>query len=489
MNLSSASITEMITALNAWELTSSDLWNHFSRVSDELDPALQAYNFRTKEQPIAQKWPLAGIPIAVKELYSEKGIPTTASSKMLENYISPYESTATKRLKEKGMISLWKVNCDEFGMGGSGENSGLRITKNPWNLSRVPGGSSSGSAASVAAGMTPVSIATDTGGSVRQPASLTGTVGFKWTYGTVSRYWVIPMASSLDTVGVIARTVQDSYLVWNAMQGHDPLDATSLDWRIEVSSDIWSRSNLKWVKIGLPKEYFGDGIEAGTREVIEQAKKTLTDLGATLVEVSLPTTDYALAAYYVIVPSEVSTNLSRFDGVRFGHITGEEFRDYADWISHTRSEGFGAEAKRRIMIGSFALSSGFYDAYYHRASLVRELVRREFAEVFTQVDVLATPVSPMVAWKIGKMNNDPLANYMADIFTVPGALAGIPWISVPAGYASPADDATISLPVGLQIMWPRLWEEKVFSVAHVFEQANKEIIEGKSPSIWDRNYG
>jgi len=260
------------------------------------------------------------------------------------------------------------------------------------------------------------------------------------------------MASSLDTMGVIARTVKDSYMVWDAMQGYDPLDATSLDGRIEVSQDIWNRTDLRGMKIGLPKEYFGDGIEAGTREVIEQAKKTLTDLGAELVEVSLPSTDYALAAYYVIVPSEVSSNLARFDGVRFGHITGEEFRDYADWISHTRSEGFGAEAKRRIMVGAFALSSGFYDAYYHRASLVRELVRREFAETFEKVDVIATPVSPMVAWKIGKMDNDPLANYMADIFTVPGALAGIPGISVPAGYAAPADDASLLLPVGLQIL-------------------------------------
>lgn len=484
MNLSSSSILEILAGLRDGTLKTADIWNHFDRVSTELDTELQAYNFRTKSQPVAQEWPLSGIPIAVKDVYSETGVPTSASSKMLANYVAPYESTATKRLKEAGIVSLGKVNCDEFAMGATGEHSGIRTTKNPWDITRVPGGSSSGSAASVASGMAPASIATDTGGSIRQPASLTGTVGFKWTYGTVSRYGVIPMASSLDTMGVIARTVQDSYLVWDAMQGNDPLDATTLDGKITISSDIWSRTDLKWMRIGLPKEYFGDGIEAWTRDVIEQAKKTLTDLGATLVEVSLPTTDYALAAYYVIVPSEVSTNLARFDGVRFGHITGEEFRDYADWISHTRSEGFGAEAKRRIMIGSFALSSGFYDAYYHRASLVRELVRREFAEVFTQVDVIATPVSPMVAWKIGKMDNDPLANYMADIFTVPGALAGIPGISVPAGYAAPADDPSLALPVGLQIMWPRLWEEKVFTVANVFEQANKELIESKRPSIW-----
>jgi len=484
MNLSSASILDMIASLRDGTLKTPDIWNHFDRVSTELDPTLQAYNFRTKEAPTPAKWPLSGIPIAVKDVYSETGVPTTASSKMLANYVAPYESTATKRLKEAGIVSLGKVNCDEFAMGTTGENSGIRITKNPWNTSRVPGGSSSGSVVSVSSGMAPASIATDTGGSVRQPASLSGVVGFKGTYGTISRYGVIPMASSLDTMGVLARTVRDSHLIWDTMQGHDPLDATSLDGRIEISPDIWSRTDLKWMRIGLPKEYFGDGIEPGTREVIEQAKKTLTNLGAELIEVSLPSTDYALAAYYVIVPSEVSTNLARFDGVRFGHVTSEEFRDYADWISHTRSEGFGAEAKRRIMIGSFALSSGFYDAYYHRASLVRELVRQEFAEVFTQVDVLATPVSPMVAWKIGKMDNDPLANYMADIFTVPWALAGLPGMSVPAGYAAPADDASLALPVGLQIMGPKMGEEKVFTVGHVFEQANKELIESKRPVVW-----
>lgn len=484
MNLSSASLSEMLDAMRAGTLSQTDIWEHFSRVSDELDTTLQAYNFRTPTRPTPQGWPLAGIPIAVKDLYSEVWVPTTASSKMLKNYVAPYESTATKKLKEAGIISLWKVNHDEFWMGASWENSALRVSKNPWDITRVPGGSSSGSAVAVASGMAPVSIWTDTGWSCRQPASLSGIVGFKWTYGSVSRYGVIPMTSSLDTMGVLSRNVRDAHLIWDTMQWYDPLDATSLDGRITISPDIWSRTDLKWMKIGLPKEYFWEGIEAGTREVIEQAKKTLTDLGAELIEVSLPSTDYALASYYVIVPSEVSTNLARFDGVRFGHVTGEEFRDYADWISHTRSEGFGAEAKRRIMIGAFSLSSGFYDAYYHRASLVRELVRREFAHVFSQVDVIATPVSPMVAWKIGKMVNDPLANYMADIFTVPGALAGIPGISVPAGYAAPADDASLALPVGLQIMGPKLGEEKVFTVANVFEQANKELIESKRPSVW-----
>lgn len=484
MNLSTASLVEILEAIKSGEVTQAQVWEHFDHISTELDDELQAYNFRTKEKPAATEGVLSGIPMAIKDLYSETGVPTTAASKMLENYVAPYESTVTKRLKAAGMISLGKVTCDEFAMGGSGENSALKVARNPWDTSRVPGGSSSGSAVAVASGMAPVSIGTDTGGSVRQPASLTGVVGFKGTYGSVSRYGVIPMASSLDTMGVLSRTVRDAHLVWDAMQGHDPLDATTLDGRIEVSPDIWNRKDLKWIKIGLPKEYFGEGIEAWTREVIEQAKKTLSDLGAELIEVSLPSTDYALAAYYVIVPSEVSSNLARFDGVRFGHITGEEFRDYADWISHTRSEGFGAEAKRRIMIGAFALSSGFYDAYYHRASLVRELVRREFAETFQKVDVLATPVSPMVAWKIGKMDNDPLASYMADIFTVPGALAGIPGLSVPAGYAAPADDATLSLPVGLQIMGPKLGEEKVLMVGHVFEQAMQEKINAQRPKVW-----
>lgn len=484
MNLSTASILEILEAIKTWSTTKQAVWEHFASVRDKLDPELQAFNFKTEAEPTPKDGPLSGIPIAVKDVYNEAGVPTTASSKMLVNYISPYESTATGRLKDAWMVSLGKVNHDEFAMGGTGENSAIRITKNPWDLTLVPGGTSSGSAAAVASWMAPVSIATDTGGSIRQPASLSGVVGFKWTYGSVSRYGVIPMASSLDTMGILTRTVRDAHLVWDVMQWADPLDATSLDGRIEVSPDIWNRTDLKWMKIGLPKEYFWDGIEAGTREVLEQAKKTLSDLGAQLVEVTLPTTDYALAAYYVIVPSEVSANLARFDGVRFGHITGEEFRDYADWISHTRSEGFWPEAKRRIMIGAFALSSGFYDAYYHRASLVRELVRREFATNFEKVDVIATPTSPMVAWPIGKLVNDPLANYMADIFTVPGALAGIPGLSVPTGYAAPADDPTKLLPVGLQIMGPKLWEEKVLTVGHVFEQAMKEKIAERRPEVW-----
>lgn len=340
MDFSTASLSEILSAIAKNETTKQAVWEHFAQVRDVLDPELQAFNHKTETMPTPADGVLSGIPLAIKDVYSEVGVPTTASSKMLENYIAPYESTATKRLKAAGMISLGKVNHDEFAMGATGEHSALRLSRNPWDPTRVPGGSSSGSSVAVASGMAPVSIATDTGGSIRQPASLTGVVGFKGTYGSVSRYGVIPMASSLDTMGVLSRTVRDAHLVWDAMQGHDPLDATSLDGRIEVSQDIWNRTDLKGVKIGLPKEYFGDGIEAGTRETIEQAKKTLTDLGAELIEVSLPSTDYALAAYYVIVPSEVSTNLARFDGVRFGHITGEEFRDYADWISHTRSEGF-----------------------------------------------------------------------------------------------------------------------------------------------------
>lgn len=483
MNLSTLSLFDIIKALDSWYITQIQLWEHFANISSILDPKLDIYNHQSFSRTTPQWWPLSGIPMTLKDLFNEVWVPTTASSNMLKNYISLYESTATARLKKAWMLSLGKVNCDEFAMW-VWENSALRMTKNPWDITRVAGWSSSGSAAAVASWMSPISIWTDTGGSVRQPAALCWVVWFKWTYGSISRYGVIPMASSLDTIGVLSRTVRDAHIVWDIMQGHDSYDATTLNGKITVSSDIWERTDLKWIKIGFPKEYFQDGIEKGTLESIENVKKILRDKGAELVDISLPSSGYWVAAYYIIVPSEVSTNLARYDSIRFGHITEEEFTSYADWISHSRSEGFWPEAKRRIMVGSFSLSSGFYDAYYHRASLVREKIRREFSLAYSEVDVIATPVSPHVAWKIGSTKDDPIADYMADIFTVPWSLAGLPGISIPIGYSNPSDDSDVFLPVGLQILWPRLWEEKVFMVSHVLENSLKEMIHSRRPQIF-----
>jgi aspartyl-tRNA(Asn)/glutamyl-tRNA(Gln) amidotransferase subunit A len=480
MEIKELSLTELVASLKSKAIKQKECFDYFHDRIQTLNPQIEAFNLVTAElTPHNTNTPLAGVPIGVKDVFCEKGITTTASSHMLEGFQPPYNATVIERLSEAGMVSMGKLNLDEYAMGGSGENSALRITKNPWDTTRIPGGSSSGSAAAVAAGLVPAALGTDTGGSIRQPASMCGIVGFKPTYGRNSRYGVIAMASSLDTPGTFTRTVEDAALLFSIMGGHDPLDSTSLPDLLDREHVFTKKTDLKGVKIGIPKEYFADGIEPGVRDRINHAIAQAKRLGADIREISLPHTEYGLAVYYIIMPAEVSTNLARYDGIRFGHKEGNGMN-----IAQNRSAGFGKETQRRIMLGSFVLSSGFYDAYYKKASLVRELIRQDFTKAFEQVDVIFTPTAPSVAWKLGEKVDDPLKMYLSDIFTVNGSLAGLPGLTLPVGYAKPEDGTDIDLPVGLQILGKPLGESKVFEVAHVLEYALKDIVSAKKPKIW-----
>lgn len=404
---------------------------------------------------------LAGVPLAVKDVIVTQGIQTTAGSKILQGYVPPYSATVVTRLATEGAIVLGKTNCDEFAMGTSGENSAYGPTKNPWDTSRVPGGSSSGSAAAVAAEECLVALGTDTGGSVRQPGSFCGVVGVKPTYGRASRYGLIAMASSLDCPGPLARNVEDAAYVLQVMSGHDAHDATSSvrpveDYVAELSKPI------NGLRIGVPKEFFAEGLDSGVRTAVEAAIAQLAQLGAVVKEVSLPSMSYALAAYYVICPSEVSANLARFDGVRYG--PRAEADTLYDLYAKTRGQLLGAEAKRRVMLGTFVLSAGYYDAYYRTAQAARAAIRQDFAQVFTEVDVLATPTAPTTAFGLGSKADDPLALYLADVYTVPANIAGLPALSVPCGFAG-------SLPVGLQLIGKSWDEATILRLAHTYEQA------------------
>ncbi len=408
--------------------------------------------------------PLAGIPAAIKDVLVTKDIRTTASSKMLENFYPPYESTTTNRLNDSGMVMLGKTNCDAFAFGGSTENSGYGPTKNPWNTAKVPGGSSGGSAAAVAADTAIYSIGTDTGGSIRQPASLCGVVGLKLTYGRASRYGLMAMASSFDTPGPITKTVEDAALVAQAIAGYDEKDGTSVKQEIpEYTSFL--KTDLTGVKIGLLEESFGDGVENGVKISIEQAVTVLEKLGATVKRVSLPKLKYGIAAYYILVPSEISSNMARYDGVRFGH-RSENAHSLYELQTMSRGEALEDEVKRRIMLGNYALSSGYYDAYYLKAAQVRTLIKQEFEETFKDVDAIVCPTSPTVAFDIGSKTDDPLAMYLADIFTVSANLAGIPGLSVPCGFSE-------GLPVGLQILGRAFDEATILHIGHAYEQATE----------------
>ena len=478
MELSTLPLRDIVDAIRRKVVSQKEVYDYFLGRIDRIEPSIHACNHVHRdfvEQPLDSI--LAGIPLGVKDNYCTKGMPSTASSRMLETFIPPYDSTAIRYLKDAGATLIAKTNCDEFALGSTGENSAFGVTKNPWDMTRVPGGTSSGSAAGVLAGLFPAALGTDTGGSIRQPSSLCGVVGFKPTYGRISRYGVIAAASSLDTLGVITRDVRDAGFLYSLMAGHDPLDATSLSDDTTLPEDTWTRSDLRGIRVGVPREYFGDGMEEGVRATILASIETMRRLGAEIVDISLPMSEHGVSVYYIVNCAEVSTNLARYDGIRYGH-AHEGGMD----IARNRAEGFGAEAKRRILLGSFVLSSGFYDAYYRRAALVRERIREDFREAFTQVDVIVGPVSPSVAWKIGAKIDDPLAMYLADIFTVTPSLAGIPGLSLPVGYAAAPDDGTM-LPVGLHILGPRLGEAKVLSVAHVLEQALADTVRARRPSL------
>jgi aspartyl-tRNA(Asn)/glutamyl-tRNA(Gln) amidotransferase subunit A len=411
--------------------------------------------------------PLAGVPLALKDVLTTREVPTTCGSRMLEGWVSPYDATVTERLRDADVVVLGKTNMDEFAMGSSTENSAYGPTRNPWDLGRVPGGSSGGSAAAVAGLLAPLAIGTDTGGSIRQPAALTGIVGAKPTYGTVSRYGLVAFASSLDQAGPFARTVEDAARLQTLIHGHDPRDATSVP---QTPPDLLAglRDGVDGLRIGIVAELQGEGYEPGVEDAFRRALERFERLGAEIVEVSLPHAGYGLPAYYLIAPSEASSNLARFDGVRYGlrvdAPTAEEMN------AATRAAGFGPEVKRRIMIGTHALSSGYYDAYYLQASKVRTLIARDFVAAFEQADVLVSPTSPTVAFGLGTKTADPIAMYLNDVATVPASLAGIPALSVPAGTAPAPDAPERSLPVGLQVMAPLLRDDLMYRVAWAFEQ-------------------
>ena len=405
--------------------------------------------------------PLAGVPIGIKDALSTRDLVTTAASRILEGYRPVYTATSVAQVEEAGAVVLGKCNMDEFAMGSSTENSAYGPTRNPWDLERVPGGSSGGSAACVAARQVPWSLGSDTGGSIRQPAALCGIVGMKPTYGAVSRYGLIAFASSLDQVGPLARTVRDAALLLSFLVGQDPRDATSLEWREPIA--VPDAERLDGVRVGYIEELMGGGVEAGVRASVQGALDRIEDLGGTLTPVSLPNTEHGLATYYLIAPAECSANLARFDAIRFG-APPPEARDLVDQYERARGEGFGPEAKRRIMLGTFALASGYYDAYYGRAQRVRTLIVRDFARAFEQVDILVSPTSPTVAFRLGERTDDPYSMYLADVCTIPASLAGLPAISIPSGLSD-------GLPVGLQLTGPAFSENRLLQAAHALEGA------------------
>jgi aspartyl-tRNA(Asn)/glutamyl-tRNA(Gln) amidotransferase subunit A len=418
----------------------------------------------------AASGPLAGVPIAIKDIFTTQGIPTTAGSRILEGYRPPYTATAVRKLTAAGAHVLGKTNMDEFAMGSSNENSAYGPVLNPWDRGRVPGGSSGGSAAAVAGGLAPAALGTDTGGSIRQPASLCGIVGLKPTYGAISRFGMIAFASSLDQCGPFTRDVTDAALLLGVMQGKDPLDSTSVG--IEGGIELPSREDLSGLRFGIPRELGESAVDAGVRAVFDATVAKIEGLGGQIVEVGLPHAEHGISAYYVIAPAEASSNLARFDGVRYGlREAGDE--DLIEMYERTRSEGFGPEVKRRIMLGTYALSSGYYDAYYGQAQKVRTRIAQDFDTAFEDVDFVITPTSPSVAFGLGAKTDDPLAMYMNDFFTVPMSLAGIPAIALPAGLAAPEDGGAgaTQLPVGFQIAAPAFGEQKLLEAAHALEGA------------------
>jgi aspartyl-tRNA(Asn)/glutamyl-tRNA(Gln) amidotransferase subunit A len=420
-----------------------------------------------------ERGPLLGVPLAHKDIFVTTDFPTTAGSKILQDYQSPFNATVVQRLADAGAVTLGKLSCDEFAMGGSNENSAYGAVHNPWDTTRVPGGSSGGSAAAVAARLVPAATGTDTGGSIRQPASFTGITGIKPTYGRCSRYGMVAFASSLDQAGPMARSAADCAALLSAMAGPDiDRDSTSLDHPAEDYSAALSTPRegatvaqpLKGLRIGLPTEFFGAGCAPDVLAAVRSALTEYEKLGATLIDISLPRTELSIPVYYVIAPAEASSNLSRFDGVKFGH-RAAQYNDLADMYQKTRSEGFGPEVQRRIMIGTYVLSHGYYDAYYLQAQKIRRLIAQDFQQAFTQCDVIAGPVAPTVAWKIGEKSEDPLANYLADIYTLSTSLAGLPGMSVPAGFGAGG------MPVGLQLVGNYFKEGELLHTAHAFQQA------------------
>lgn len=469
MTFKDLSLVEIIEKIKSGETTAEKVNSYFSERIKKYDWELNAFNFVNQWlSEISTETQLAWVALWVKDIFCEKNIPTTAASTMLKDFVPPYNATVIEKLQEAGMNSMGKVNMDEFAMGTTWENSKTGPTKNPWWVDRIPGGSSSGSAAAVAAGLVPASLGTDTGWSLRQPASMCNVVGFRPSYGRNSRFGVIPMASSFDCPGTITKSVKDAALLYNIMNGEDSKENTTFTGKDIIWDDIFSKNDMKGIKVGIPKQYFEEWLDADVKQKIEEAIEKCRELGAEIVDVSLPMTKYAIAAYYIIVPAEVSTNLGRLDGIRYGHVSKEIYESIDDMYMNNRTEGLGIEAQRRSLVGAHVLSAGFYDAYYIKASQVRTKIIEEFNEVFNSVDVLLTPPTPSAAWKLGEKSQDPLKLYLADAYTIPASLAGLPGISVPAGFIEQDGE---TLPVWVQFLSNLKQESKLLEVAHIFEQA------------------
>ena len=488
LDLHDLGVVQLAAKLAAGEVSSVEVTQHFlNRIAQHaslgaflsVNPDVSLAQARAADMRLAagERTPLLGVPLAHKDVFVTREFPTTAGSKMLENYRSPFDATVVSKLGVEpggaGMVTLGKLNCDEFAMGSSNENSAYQPVQNPWDLSRVPGGSSGGSAAAVAARLVPAATGTDTGGSIRQPASLTGITGIKPTYGRCSRYGMVAFASSLDQAGPMARSALDCALLLSAMAGPDlDRDSTSLDMpAVDYATDLIashadgaSGKPLKGLRIGLPTQFFGAGCDADVLAAVRSALSEFEKLGATLVDVSLPLTELSIPVYYVIAPAEASSNLSRFDGVRYGH-RAARYGDLNDMYKKSRSQGFGDEATRRIMIGTYVLSHGYYDAYYLKAQKIRRLIAQDFQTAFAQCDVIAGPVSPTVAWKLGEKGDDPVASYLADIYTLSSSLAGLPGMSIPAGFGAGG------MPVGLQLIGNYFKEAQLLGAAHQFQLA------------------
>ncbi len=474
MDITELTVHELQEKLENKELTITDITKAYVNRIDKKEKDVQAFVTTLKDEALEEAKELesketdgdfVGIPIGIKDNICTKGIKTTCSSRMLENFVSPYDATVIEKIKKENMINLGKLNMDEFAMGGSTEYSYFKKTRNPWNLNKVPGGSSGGSAAAVASRMVPWALGSDTGGSIRQPSSFCGVVGLKPTYGLISRYGLVAFASSLDQIGPITKDVYDSAMLLNIIAGHDKRDTTSSN--VEKKDYTKALKNdVKGLKIGVPKEFFGEGINEEVKESLENAIKVYKELGAEVEEFSLDIAKYSLATYYIIACAEASSNLGRFDGIRYGY-RAKEFKDLKDLYRKSRSEGFGPEVKRRIILGTYVLSSGYYDAYYKKAQQVRTLVMNEFNKAFQKYDVLLTPTSPTVAFDIGSKSNNALEMYLADICTVSVNIAGLPGISIPCGVDKE------NMPIGMQLIGDKFQEEKILNAAYTFEQKIK----------------
>ena len=485
MELFDQTIHQLHELLQSRKLSAVELTRAVLTRTDQVEPGIGAFITRSPELALEQAaaadqmlargegGPLCGIPLSIKDVLCTKGVRTTCGSKILEPFVPPYDATVITRLKEQGAVLVGKVNMDEFAMGSANENSAYGVPRNPWHTDHICGGSSGGSAASVAAGECIASLGSDTGGSVRQPASHCGVVGMKPTYGRVSRFGLLAFASSLDQVGPLTKDVRDSALMLNAIGGYDPKDSTSVR---EAMPDFTKAltTDLKGKRIGIPQEYFGAGLDPEVRAAVENGIALIKAAGATTVEVSLPHTEYGIAAYYIIAPAEASSNLARYDGVRYG-FRDQTQHELLEMYRHSRSQGFGEEVKRRIIIGTYALSSGYYDAYYKKASQVRTLIVEDYAKAFAQCDLLVSPVTPAPAWKIGEKIDDPLSVYLSDILTICTNLAGLPGMSVPCGISGGG------LPIGLQLQASHFAEEKIFRAAYALEQ--RLDLAGTKPKI------